>query len=64
MDLGTKHIRAISSWESGGGMDIDIVELADGRVLGITDESVVLYSSLESLEEGQADDEAGVIVLA
>lgn len=64
MDLGTKYIRAISSWESGGGMDIDIVELADGRVLGITDESVVLYSSLESLEEGQADDKAGVIVLA
>jgi hypothetical protein len=64
MDLETEHIRAVSSWESGGGIVIDIIELADGRVLGVTDESVVLYSSLEALQEGQAVSEAGMIALA
>jgi len=64
MELGTEYIKSISSWDSGGGIVIDIVELKDGRVLGITDESVVLYPSMDTLEEGEADDAAGVIALA
>jgi len=64
MELGTEYIKSISSWDSGGGIVIDIVELKDGRVLGITDESVVLYPSMDALEEGEADDAAGVIALA
>jgi len=62
--LPAEHIRAVSSWDSGGGIIVDIVELADGRVLGVTDESVVLYPSLDALQEGQADTGAGVIALA
>lgn len=60
----TEHIRAVSSWDSGGGIVVDVVELADGRVLGITDESVLLYASLEALEEGEPADGAGQIILA
>jgi hypothetical protein len=64
MELGTEYIKSISSWDSGGGIVIDIVELKDGRVLGITDESVVLYPSMEALESGESDDTAGMIALA
>ncbi len=64
MELDTEHVKSVSSWDSGGGVVVDIVELKDGRVLGVTDESVVLYPSMEALEEGEADDVAGIIVLA
>ncbi|WP_374090125.1 hypothetical protein [Methylomicrobium lacus] len=64
MELGTEYIRSVSSWDSGGGITVDIVELSDGRVLGITDESVVLYPNMEALESGESDDAAGVIALA
>lgn len=52
--LEAEHIRSISSWDSGGGMSVDLVELADGRVLAVTDESVVLYESMGDLEAGEA----------
>lgn len=61
--LETEYIREISSWDSGGGIIIDIVELADGRVLGITDDSVVLYSNLEALQNGEPVDGASQIIL-
>jgi hypothetical protein len=64
MELGTEYIKSISSWDSGGGIVIDIVELKDGRVLGITDESVVLYPNMDALEEGESHDAAGMIALA
>ncbi|MGZ4011068.1 MAG: hypothetical protein ACXVLF_08950 [Flavisolibacter sp.] len=64
MELGTEYIKSISSWDSGGGIVIDIVELKDGRVLGITDESVVLYPNMDALEEGESHNEAGMIALA
>lgn len=41
------HIKSVTSWDSGGGIEVDLVELADGRVLGITDESIVLYKDME-----------------
>lgn len=37
------RIRAVSTWESGGGIELDLIELADGRVLAVSDESVMLY---------------------
>lgn len=64
MELETEYVKSVSSWDSGGGIMVDIVELKDGRVLGITDESVVLYPSMEALEGGEADEVAGIIVLA
>jgi hypothetical protein len=64
MELGTEYIKSISSWDSGGGIVIDIVELKDGRVLGITGESVVLYPNMDALEEGESYNAAGTIALA
>lgn len=49
------YIKGVSSWDSGGGMEIDIIELADGRVLGISEDAVILYESMEDLESGDAE---------
>jgi hypothetical protein len=64
MEQKSEYVRSVSSWDSGGGIIVDIVELADGRVLGITDESVVLYPNLDALQDGEANNEAGMIALA
>ncbi len=50
----TERIKSVSTWDSGGGIELDIVELADGRVLGISDEAVILYESMDDLEAGDA----------
>lgn len=62
--LRSTYIKTVSSWNSGGGITMDIVELKDGRVLGITDESVILYSNMEALEGGESLAEAGMIILS
>ena len=46
-------IKQISSWDSGGGIELDIVELADGKVLAISEEAVVLYDNMDDLESGE-----------
>ncbi len=50
--MDTTFIKQTYTWSSGGGIDIDIVELHDGTVLGITEDSIVLYENIEQLEEG------------
>ena len=52
-DEAMSWIKQISSWDSGGGIELDIVELADGKVLAISEEAVVLYDSLDDLESGE-----------
>ena len=42
-----KHIKAIFTENAGGNCTVDFVQLNDGRVLGINEECVVLYASLE-----------------
>ena len=51
----TQRIRAVSTWESGGGIELDLIELANGRVLAISDESVVLYKDVDDLTAGNAE---------
>ena len=51
---GTNWISNISSWDSGGGMEIDIVELKDGRVIEVSEEAAVHYENIEDLEPGEA----------
>ncbi|MCK9608833.1 MAG: hypothetical protein M0R33_20530 [Methylomonas sp.] len=63
MEQKLEYVRSVSSWDSGGGIVVDVVELADGRVLGITDESVVLYPNMDALQDGEADNGAGMIAL-
>ena len=54
--LELEHITEATTWDSGGGMVLDILSLKDGRVLAISDDAVVLYSSLEDLESGESTD--------
>lgn len=50
----TVNIKQISSWDSGGGIVVDIIELNDGRVLGVTEDAVILYANMDDLLQGDA----------
>lgn len=54
MNVETDRIKGITTWDSGGGVELDLIELADGRVLCVSDEAVVLYKSMDDLEAGDA----------
>ena len=45
------YITRVFSENTGGGSMVDFVELWDGKILGINDECVVLYESLEAFHE-------------
>jgi len=45
-------IKNVSAWNSGGGIELDVIELRGGRLLAISDEVVVLYSDMGDLETG------------
>ncbi|TJY55311.1 hypothetical protein E4T66_21000 [Sinimarinibacterium sp. CAU 1509] len=49
-----EQIEAIESWDSGGGILLDIVRLRDGTILAISDEAIVLYADEEDLVAGDA----------
>ena len=54
-DNGLMYINSVSTWDSGGGIELDVIELRDGRVLAISDEVVVLcFTAMEDLETGAA----------
>jgi hypothetical protein len=46
-----RYIEKISSEDTGGGMIVEMIQLKDGRCLGINDECVVLYPNYEALFE-------------
>ena len=46
------YVEKILCEDFGGGSVLDIIVLKDGRCLGISDESVVLYPNHESMYEG------------
>jgi hypothetical protein len=45
------YIAEVTSENSGGGTFVDFVHLNDGRVIGITDDCVCLYESLDAFWE-------------
>jgi hypothetical protein len=45
------YIKRTFTENTGGGSMVDFVELLDGQILGINDEYVVLYESLEAFYE-------------
>ena len=53
------HLRNVDTWDSGGGVELDILELNDGTVLVVGDETVTFYSSLDEFwaeaEDGDED---------
>lgn len=52
----TTYITHISTFDSGGNCPIDFVHLPDGRLIGITEDSAVLYASMEDFEDWNATD--------
>ena len=53
------HLRNVDTWDSGGGVELDILELDDGTVLVVGDETVTFYHSLDEFwaeaEDGDED---------
>ena len=41
------HLRNVDTWNSGGGVELDILELDDGTTLVVGDETVSFYRSLD-----------------
>ncbi len=57
------YVKSVSSWDSGGGVMVDLIELKDGRVLGISDEVLILYKNMEDLVSGGGDAKRSFIAL-
>lgn len=51
---GPSNIKDVSTWDSGGGITLGIVELKDGRILAISEDVIVLYESMEELASGDS----------
>lgn len=51
---GLEHVVEATTWDSGGGQILDLLTLRDGRVLVVSEDSVVLYANIEDLESGGA----------
>lgn len=47
---GLEFIEKVETINTGGNCHVDLVHLKDGRVLGVTDESVVVYPSREHFD--------------
>jgi hypothetical protein len=41
------HIKRVFSENTGGNCSVDFVQLNDGRIVGINEECIVLYKSLD-----------------
>lgn len=46
---GLTSVREVYSWDSGGGLELDVIELDDGTVIAISDETIALYASIDDL---------------
>lgn len=60
-----KHVNIanVSTWNSGGGVELDLIELSSGKVLAISDEVIILYDDMEELTCGEADKKRPTIFL-
>ena len=52
VEMELEYIKDVSSWDSGGGIALDLIELKDGRVVAISDEAIVVYRNMEDLVAG------------
>lgn len=43
----TAHIRRVSTWHSGGGISVDIVELEGGPTFVVADDTIAMYASAD-----------------
>ena len=44
-------VKSVGRWDSGGGIELDIIELDDGQALVVTDETVSMYLSVDDFWE-------------
>ena len=53
------HLHKVDTWDSGGGVELDILELDDGTVLVVADDTVAFYRSPDEFwaeaEDGDED---------
>ncbi|MBF6649171.1 hypothetical protein IT781_11200 [Methylobacter sp. BlB1] len=54
-------VKNVTPHHSGGGVIIDMVELDDKSVLGISDDCIVLYPSVAALMDNKGENELGTI---
>ena len=47
-------VKDLGTWDSGGGQQLDMLTLKDGRVLVISEDAVVLYADMDDIQEGEA----------
>ena len=50
-----RHVRALWMWDSGGGVELDVVELEDGVTLVVGDETVAVYRSADDFRAEAGD---------
>ena len=43
LDIETVHIKSVTTWDSGGGIELDVIELDGGPALVVSDDSIVVY---------------------
>ena len=48
----TEYLIQIQSHNTGGGCMVDYIEMTNGMIVGINDESIVLYKDWEDLNTG------------
>ena len=56
--ISAAHVRNVDTWGSGGGVELDILELNDGTVLVVADDTVAFYRSLDEFW-AEVDDGGG-----
>ena len=53
------HLRHVDTWNSGGGVELDILQLDDGTALVVGDETVSFYRSLDDFWAETEDGDDG-----
>lgn len=53
------HLRNVDTWNSGGGVEVDILELDDGTTLVVGDETVSFYRSRDDFWAETEDGDDG-----
>ena len=54
-EAGLTFVKRVATYEPDGPVSVDLLELFDGRVLGITEETIMLYPSMEAFENDEGD---------
>ena len=55
--INAAHIESIDRWNSGGGIELDIVELRDGPTLVIACDTIAVYATADDFQ-AELEDEA------